>query len=263
MANPLVLPAGPTANPPKKTGAAPNVLLTMTPHSPNGAPGQYRPVLLGLAGDPPILPVSSSGGWQVVDRPKQIAATQWFDRSLWSINLVCYIDPSVTHASTTPDSDVEQLMSWIDAPSVTAAVIQPPTITLGGPLKAANRFTWVIYGIQFDEAIRDFQTGALRSQKVNITLYEYNPPFPSSDVKKSPAKTATKASKTGATKTYRVKEGDTLAKIARREMKGSPLSLTAREAAIVALNQNDKTRLRSPNQILHGLLYKTIKIPSV
>jgi LysM domain len=251
--------------------AAPAQLLKITPSSPNGAPGQYRPVLLGIAGDPPITMVSGSGGWQVVDRPKLIAATQWFDRSPYQIVITAYIDPSVTGANTLPDNDVAQIMSWMDAPSVTSSVIQPPTLTLSGPLTAANQFTWVLYDVEFDEAIRSFTTsteigaisGWLMSQKVVLTLYEYNPPFPSTDVKKSPAATATKASSSGATKTYVIKKGDTLAGIASQQMKGSSLSLVAREGAIVALNASDPTlNFRSPNQVLTVLVGKTIRIPS-
>ncbi len=243
--------------------ASPSALLTLTPSSPNAPAGTYRPVILGIAGDPPMVPVNGSGGWQVVDRPKQVAATQWYDRPPWQITITAYIDPSVTGVSTTPDNDVAQLMSWTDAPTVTSKVIQPPTLTLKGPIRAATKFTWVMYNLEFDEGIRDFQSGALVSQKCIITLYEYNPPFPSTDVKKSPAGTAQKKSSAGATKKYVIKAGDTLASIATLQMKGSSLSIAAREGAIVALNAGDSTlNFRSPHQVLNILQGKTIKIPS-
>ena len=57
---------------------APPTLLTITPLA---ASTIYSPITVGLIEDSTYGPVSGSGGWQVIDRPKTFAATQWYDRA--------------------------------------------------------------------------------------------------------------------------------------------------------------------------------------
>lgn len=233
-----------------------NRLLIMTPYSPNKS---YKPVTVGIAGPIPFSQVSGSGGWQIVDRPKRTAATQWYDRSPFQLVVTAILDQSVTHSATTPFEDVLQLRSWLSAPEVNASVIQPPTITLKGPT-LGNDLTWVVYSIAWNDALRDPYSAELIQQNIVITLYEYNPPFPTGTKKSSPAATAAKNNGNATTKNYVVKQGDTLAKIASQQLKGTKLSTA--ESMIIFANKNDPTlNMRSPNQILTILVGKTIKIP--
>jgi LysM repeat protein len=232
-------------------------LLTLTPFSPNKV---YHPVTMGIAGQIPLTQVSGSGGWQIVDRPRRAAATQWYDRSPFQLVIPAIMDQSVTRSATTPDEDVNQLLSWLSAPDVNATIIQPPTIKVHGPV-LGTELTWVLYSLEHGDALRDSQSGQIIQQILTITLYEYNPPFPSLATGSGPAATAAKSNTGGSTKNYVVKAGDTLAKIASQQLKG--VSLSKAESAIIDANRGDPSlNMRSPGQILTTLLGKTIKIPS-
>jgi len=270
-------------------------LLVLSPSSPNGS---FRPVILGVAGDPTFNQATGSGGWQVVERPKQSAATQWYDRAPFQISIPCILDPTATHSPYSPDDDVRELRSWLSAPSLSANVIQPPTITINGPVIGTD-LTWVVYSLSFDVALRagmsgwsethqvdpskghqdmglradmyaythreqvfgqTYAPGAIMQQNLTIVLYEYNPPFPSSVKTSTPAQTARRNLKTASTRSYTVKSTDTLALIAASQMGKAS---TTNEQAIIDANAGDKTlNLRSPNQILTTLVGKTIKIPA-
>src|ERR1035437_6986703 len=126
-------------------------LLMITPSSPNGAAGEYFQVPLAIAGDPVFDKVSGSGGWQVVERPKQKAATQWYDEAPYQLTIEAIIDPSVTNSSHTPNQDVAQLISWQRIPTLHAAVIQPPTLKISGPVLGTD-LPWVVYSIKWGPA---------------------------------------------------------------------------------------------------------------
>ena len=269
-------------------------LLVLSPSSPNGS---YRPVILGVAGDPTFNQATGSGGWQIVERPKQAAATQWYDRAPFQISIPCMLDPTTTHSPYYPDDDVRELNSWLSAPSLSANVIEPPTIKISGPV-IGTELDWVVYSISFDVALRagmsgwsethqvndlqghrddlrsdmyaythreqvfglTYAPGAIMQQSLTIVLYEYNPPFASSVKSSSPAQTARRNLKTSSTRSYTVKSNDTLAIIAASQMGKAS---TVNEQAIIDANAGDKTlNLRSPNQILTTLVGKTIKIPA-
>jgi hypothetical protein len=245
--NPTYVP--PAIQPPSRN-------LVLIPYSPNKT---YKPVSIGIAGIVPLTQVTGSGGWQIVDRPRRVSATQWYDRSPFELVIPGILDQSVTNSATSPSEDVAQMISWMDAPDVNATVIQPPTITVRGPI-LGTELTWVVYSLNIKDALRDKSTGEIIQQMVDITLYEYNPPFPSLQ-RKSPTQTASKLNKSSSTKNYVVKAGDTLAKIATQQMKG--VALSTAESKIIDANRNDPAlNMRSPNQILTSLLGKTIKIPS-
>ena len=235
---------------------APSRNLMLIPYSPNKA---YKPVAIGIAGVVPFNQVTGSGGWQIVNRPRRVSATQWYDRSPFQMVIPGILDNSVTNSATSPAEDIAQIVSWMDAPDVSATIIEPPTITVRGPV-LGTELTWVVYSINIKDALRDKSTGDIIQQLVDITLYEYNPPFPSLQ-RTSPTQTASKLNKSSSTKNYVVKAGDTLAKIATQQMKG--VSLSTAESKIIDANRNDPSlNMRSPNQILTSLVGKTIKIPS-
>jgi hypothetical protein len=253
-----IVPIGPDGGPSRPVAPVTrqvDTLLVMTPYSPNG---KYSPVTVGILGDPEYAQVTGSGGWQIVERPKQIAATQWFDRSPFQITIEVMLDRSVTRSRRTVDQETAEIFSWLSAPTSRATVVQPPTIKIKGPVLLAD-LTWVLYSVKMVAAIRNFSTGLLDQQHVSIVLYEYNPPFPSSNRSSSPSNIARLASRGGDGGIHVVGAHDTLAKLAARYLGRATV---ANEQAIINANKHDKTlRLRSPNQLLTSLVGKTIRIP--
>jgi hypothetical protein len=146
--------------------------------------GVYQPINFGLQGDAAYGP-SGSSGWQIVDRPKSVAATQWFDRSPYQLTMSGILDsgPNVTNAigrnaENNPGSDsIEGLCmrfeSWLDKVTGTN---EPPVLSISGPIPGIQRL-WVISSLTFDAAIRDRSAGYRVQQSFALGLYEYIPPL--------------------------------------------------------------------------------------
>jgi hypothetical protein len=155
------------------------------------------------------------GGWQIVDRPKMPAATQWFDRSPYQLSFTGILDKSISNRSIdltntsigaglneidnfnqTPDDSLfnyrnislessdatlsvenycRALEHWMDKVD---GKYEPPILQISGPIPGTQRL-WALYSVEFAEAIRDFNAGFRIQQSVKITLYEYNPPLSS------------------------------------------------------------------------------------
>ena len=271
-------------------------LLIVTPSSPNGAVGEYFPVPIALAGNPTFDKITGSGGWQVVERPKQKAATQWYDESPYELTISGILDLTVTRSSHTVDQDVAQIISWQKVPTLHASVIQPPTLRLSGPVLGTD-LTWVVYSVKWGEAIRVANidsgsggggrgpgqgggppdntipgstplnggtlyyggTGSLMQQAFEMVLYEYIPPFPSTS---TPTATHKKNTTNLSSKTYTIVKGDTLAKIALKTMGSAKIE---NQQDIIAANGggyvNARIKIRSGSQIA-GLVGVKIRIPS-
>ena len=160
---------------------APPTLLTINPLA--SAPG-LAPVVVGLIDHSTYGPVGGSGGWQVIDRPKTFAATQWYDRAPFQLEFDCMLDNGVTQgpksAGTSVEADCNQLQSWLDAVTGT---YEPTTLSITGPVPGSvgtnGVKTFILFSISFSDAIRDFTTGDRILQKVHIVLYEYNKPIAS------------------------------------------------------------------------------------
>lgn len=147
------------------------------------AQGVYQPIDFGLQGDATYGPAGSSG-WQIVDRPKSVGATQWFDRSPYQLQMAGILDsgPSVTNlvgkGDNNPGNDsIEglcmRLESWLDkVPGTT----EPPVLSIDGPIPGIQRL-WVISSLGFDVAIRDRSAGYRVQQSFSLGLYEYIPPL--------------------------------------------------------------------------------------
>jgi hypothetical protein len=182
-----------------------NTLVTLTPIT-GPTTGSYAPVVMSLIDHGNLSPSSSSGGWQVVDRPKSAAATQWFDRSPWQLKFEAYLDKSITTITPVGTSVKEKGISYFDgaAPIVGAqgaqsavdtgvigesiedycsqleswlnpvsGTYQPPIIKVDAkPLPGKSIKYWILYGLDFGESIRNTVGGERVQQKVSITLYE-------------------------------------------------------------------------------------------
>ena len=263
------------------------------------------PVVMSLVDHAEFGPSGSNGGWQVVDRPKSAAATQWFDRSPFQLKFAAYLDKSITsinpvapivsdssglrraHVISTPPAPgvppvdpskskaddgtlgesiedyCSQLESWL---SPVAGTYQPPIIKLDAkPLPGKSIKYWVLYGIDFGEAIRNTIDGERVQQKVMITLYEYLPPLSSgwdiygitdhvslfNSYLTNTVDTSQITPKISS-KSYKVLSGDTLSKIATKNK--------TTVAKIIALNSG-----MSANQganFSKVYLGRTIRIPA-
>src|SRR5665213_3676203 len=74
-------------------------LTVLTPHPLSG--GAYRPITIMSMGEAEMSQVSGSGGVQVIERPRRVAATQWYDRSPFQLTLNFVMDIGITSVSYT------------------------------------------------------------------------------------------------------------------------------------------------------------------
>ena len=213
--------------------------LTLTPVLPKGPSVNF-----GMVGDATFEPVSagSSGGWQIVDRPRQKAITQWYDASPMSLVLDLLLDGG----GTSVEPDAARLFAWQYPP---AGGIQPPVLSVKGPIDAqAKALYWIVYTLKFDQdnVIRN-DSGDRTQQSIHVTLYEYCSATAAVLTNLSPAKVAQKALtsshvSTTSRRTYVVKSGDTLSGIAARVLGNVALWPTIASA----------NNIRDPNNIQVG-----------
>lgn len=152
-------------------------IITLTPLAQDNN-STYYPVRMGLI-DNAEYSLVGQGGWQIVDRPKMNAATQWFDRSPYQLKFSAILDKSITSSTPTDapvisvEDDCSQLESWMDKID---GAYEPPILAISGPVPGVQRI-YVVYALSFTDAIRDPQAGYRTQQTVEITLYEYSPPL--------------------------------------------------------------------------------------
>lgn len=285
----------------------PDNFITITPA---GAykNANYTPVIVKLFEHASYGP-SGSGGWQVVDRPKSTAATQWFDRSPFQLvfegildgesiargsgqaGFSTYInrssDPnqaygwtwrapgaiaadypgglqgtnlSSTDSFSSVDNDCKQIESWLDA---VPGYNQPPVFKVSGPVPGTEKY-WVVFGVEFMDAIRNNSTGNRIQQHVKFTLYEYIPPLASGYSMFGLTPTAEfnqNNNATGGTTTppkatsvaYAVKKGDTLVKIANAHRKKGTTAQWVAQIKVMNKIRDDAA--------LAKLIGKKIKLP--
>lgn len=192
-------------------------LITLTPNI-----SVYNPVTMSLIDQSTYGPISS-GGWQVVDRPKTVAATQWSDRSPFQLVMTCMLDHTATGNTNEifVEQDCAQLESWMDA-APNSTTYEPTTFSIVGPVPGSTSSiiprTWLLFALEFDDAIRDFSTGYRTQQQIKLTCYEYNSPLANAvnSINYSAAAVFNKTQNATVrgTSLYVIKEGDTLSGIA-------------------------------------------------
>lgn len=231
-----------------------------------------------LLGDATMEPAMGGvGGWQLIDRPRLKAATQWYDGTVWELTLPLRLDVEVYYGTylyppNTPGYesragtvlDVErqclEVESWSDG--AVPGTLQAPVLQVTGPVPGTAR-RWVVYQASFKNAIRDAITTNRIAQELTLRLYEYVSAQPSLDTVPSPSFSPAAAANQqqrmnainnalsgGATTNYTVKEGDTLGLIAANLMGAYQLWPT-----LAYLNN-----IRDPSSIYPG---QVIQIPSV
>ena len=192
-----------------------------------------------------------TGGWQIVDRPKRPAATQWYDRSPWELDMTLMIDSETIygHAGQSIESECQIMETWMDA---VPGTLLPPVLTISGPVPGHQR-QWCVYTLDFEEALRNPTAGYRYQQSITIALYEYLPPTSGIASGASPAQAAQQALLAQSSSTsyvlYTVKAGDTLSSIAARQLNNYAAWTT------IALLNN----IRDPNSLVPGQI---IKLPA-
>lgn len=229
--------------------ARPSTQLILTPVLPKG-----KSVAFGMVGNGSFGPASngSSGGWQIIDRPRQKALTQWMDSSPMQLDLTLIIDG----AGGSIEPQCSLVFEW-QYPK--HGQQQPPVLAITGPVDAkARSLYWVIYTVKFDldKVIRNPSSGARTQQNLTLSLYEYVPATASVLTHLSPARIAHStlaAQGVGITRrSYTVKSGDTLATIAARVL--GDFSLWPQLAAI--------NKIRDPRSATELAVGRKLLLPS-
>ena len=182
--------------------------ITITPVSPRGTAVSFN-----LLGDS-AMGRTGGGGWQITDRPRRAASTEWLDYSPFELTLPLLLGGGLPQRSV--ETDCGLVESW-EKPA--PGSITPPVLMFRGPAPHPD-LRWVVKSLSFGEALRNLASGARVQQTLNMTLLEFVPPIISlSNV--SPARAAqgrqrTAAAGAGASRRYVVKSGDTLSGIAAR-----------------------------------------------
>ena len=217
-----------------------------TPPTTGMAPGSTSSITFALIGDATYNPATGGqGGWQTVDRPREVAGMQWYDRSPMQLVLPLLLDAEIVNgAAGTPIEYTCQLLDgWQDKIPGTN---MPPVFSVTGPVPGIQH-QWCIYTLSFTEAIRDPQAGFRTQQKVDLTLYEYNSVLQSTLNTPGPAAQAAYLNaqqNNGALGffVYQVVAGDTLETIAARL-----LNNYAEWPTIASLNN-----IRDPQNLIPG-----------
>lgn len=169
---------------------------------------------------------SGSGGWQVIDRSRKKATTEWLDFYPWVQTCTCLLDIDIVGGQ-----DVEGWITTLESFEEPVAGSQPPLppiLTISGPVAHTDLF-WVCSRLDFAGGetgqIRN-ASGARTQQGFTIELTEYSPSTAISSQTLSPAQAAaTNVSSLGlgsagqssvapSGKTYTCKGGETLQEIA-------------------------------------------------
>jgi len=186
--------------------------LVITPSLPKGPP------VWGILGGFGVLAPAAngaSGGWQVVDRPKQKAILQWYDAPPLELVFTFVLDGGSGPRANSVETLCNRLVSWLYP---RPGDMQPPVLSVSGPVsKQALLIDWVLYTFKEVTSVRNAD-GERIQQSYAVTLYEYTPATASVLKHLTPAQSAQVALTSVQSQTsrqiYTVRPGDTLQRIA-------------------------------------------------
>lgn len=113
------------------------------------------------------------GKWEEVPVPRGVPFTQWTGRSLWTMDLELVLDGWGKHRSVEHDIMVLEWMALRPGKEIGGQPrVTPPPIRITGPVPHPE-FTWVVTGIDYGDALRDFGSGARLRQGIILHLLEY------------------------------------------------------------------------------------------
>lgn len=184
---------------------------------------------------------TATGGWDVISRAKNKGFTAWDGYEPYQMVVPVMFDG--LSVSLSQESEYDALHSIMRVPVGPAR--QPSPVRLKGPVPMTN-LLWVIQNIEPDDIIRHSRDGEMVRVSAVVTLLEYVEADVSVAIKPSPAKAAVErqvaAGNPPAARTYTVKGGDTLSKIA-----ATHLGSYKRYPEIAKMND-----IRDPNRISPG-----------
>ena len=204
---------------------------------------------------------ASSGGWQVVDRPRRKATTEWLDYSPFALSFQFILDGGEGLTPNLVEDAIAEMESWeLPAPGG----IEPPKIAILGPVPHNDLF-WVVTSIRWKEAYRDPATGGRFQQMGEISFLEYSPSSVTLQANASPAAAAQQRQTAAAPastpsvaaaapaqkppaasgRTYTVRAGDTLSGIAAAQLGNAGLW-----TQIASLNNIRDPRTLQAGQVL-------------
>lgn len=200
--------------------------------------------VVATLGDTPAV-TEASGGWAVVNRPKDVGFTVWEGYAPRSMTLVVMLDGWAANRSQDVDYDrLHRMMRDKVGPSK-----QPTPVRVYGPIPLRS-LLWVIQSIEPDPGSMLYGSfGDLLRVKLTITLLEYvEADVLVSASTMSPAERVNSlgTASTSSGRTHTVKRGDTLWGIAQKY-----LGAGKRYPEIVKLNG-----IRDPNRVAIGTVLK-------
>lgn len=198
---------------------------------------------------------SGGGGWQIVDRARQKAATEWLDYYPWVMSCTCILDMIATGEDA--GGGIEEtigLLESFELPVLGSSPPLPPILTVSGPVPHTELF-WVLTKLDFAGGetgqIRD-DNGNRTQQGFTIELTEYSPSTAVTSRALSPAQQAALSTGSAAgqttvsgTTSYTVRGNDTLQSIAVAQLGNVNLW-----TQIALLNGLSNSALLFPGQIL-------------
>lgn len=166
--------------------------------------------LLALLGDGPVQPTGGAGGYATIERPRKPPVTNWQGSPAKTMSLPLIIDGYKEDRSV--ENECVIVERW---GKVLPGDARTPIVQLDGKLNGTG-IEWVVDGIDWGQEERDPLTGYRIRQVVTLDLIQFIDapirviPQPVVPVVKPPAY-----------KIYTAKTGDTLSKIAARQLKNS------------------------------------------
>lgn len=148
-----------------------------------------------LLGDGVPKPISGYGGWEVVDRPHRIGATQWKGRDPFRMDIPILFDGWAAGQSVDHEIHVLEMMAGLGGS-------RPPIISISGDVPRTD-LDWVIESLDWGDVAISSNNGRLR-QDFTVHLLQYLHDVTITET----------VSRPGVPSTYRTKQGDTLQKIA-------------------------------------------------
>lgn len=207
---------------------------------------------LSRAGGTSASASSGEGGWQIIDRSRQKAATEWLDYYPFVMTCTCLLDggPGLNPASV--EGWITTLESF-EKPVTGTFPPLPPVLTVSGPVPHTDLF-WVCSRLDFAGG----ETGQIRNaagtrtqQSFTVELTEYSPSTAITNSTSSPAQqaltagTASGQTTVAAVKSYTVVAGDTLQSIAAVQLGNVTLWVQ-----IALLNNLSASAILTPGYIL-------------
>lgn len=192
--------------------------------------------------DPPKLTVGP--GWQETARPRQVAFAEWTGTALRRMAL-----PLVLEGWPEDDQEpfIANLLRWCEASPQSGG--QPPQVKVAGDgVPCAPEDVWVVETLEFGDVVARRADGHRVRQSLTLGLMEFE--APTIALTRSAAARAAAAAAPAA-RTVTARQGDTMSKIAARE-----LGKAARWTEIRDLNDD----LRTPSRVIKA--GTRVKVPA-